>query len=529
MVASPEARHMRFQFDDHVLDTEQRELRCNGKLVPLEPQVFDVVAYLIANQDRVVTRDDIFSAVWRGRIVSDAALASRINAARLAIGDNGADQRLIRTLRGRGYRFIGSAREFVEPFALPESPERLTTRPPIPERPSVAVLPFVNMSADVEQDYFSDGIAEDIISALSRVRTLFVIARNSSFTYKEQSPDIRKVAQELGARYVIEGSVRKADNRVRVVVQLVAGETGKHLWSERYDRELADIFNVQDEITEAVVGSLQPELGKAEQERARLKRAENLDAWDAYQQGMWHTNRRAKSSLKTAIRCFQKSIELEPDFAPAYWGSTIAYFYTLIFGWSESRGEMLEQALSLARRAIGIDPDDSMSHTALGYALFVRRDHQAAIPALQTAIELDPNNYLAPRMLGMTLTGSGRASEALPYLHRALRLSPRDPLIGGALSWTAMAHFFNGEPDVGVELARKGMRLRQAPQTWTVTTLITILSHLGLQDEAERTCEDLLSEQPELSCAFVRANIPIVHPRNLERYIEGLRKAGLPK
>lgn len=518
---------MRFKFGDHVLDAAKRELRRNDELVALEPQVFDLLAYLIENQDRLVTRDDIFGTVWRGRIVSDATLASRINAARLAIGDSGADQRLIRTLRGRGYRFVGSAR--IEHVVVPTNPEPLITRPAIPERPSVAVLPFANLSADAEQDYFSDGIAEDIISALSRVRTLFVIARNSSFTYKAERADVREVARELGARYVVEGSVRKAANRIRVAVQLVEGESGKHLWSERYDRELANIFEVQDEITEAVVGALQPELGKAEQERARLKHAETLDAWDAYQQGMWHTNRRTKASLAAAIPCFQKANELEPDFAPAYWGSTIAYFYTLIFGWSDSREEMLARALTAARRAVDLDPDDSMSHTALGYAHFIHRDHQAAIPAFETAIEIDPNNYLAPRMLGMTLTGAGRASDALQYLHRAVRLSPRDPLIGGALSWTAMAYFFDGQLDVAVDWARRGMRLRQAPQTWCVTTLMTILSHLDLSEEAERTCAELVRTEPNISCTFVRENIPISHPGSLERYIEGLRKAGLPE
>jgi TolB-like protein len=518
---------MRFEFDDYVLDVEQRELRCKGELVSLEPQVFDLLVYLIANRDRVVTRGDIFGAVWQGRIVSDAALASRINAARLAIGDNGADQRLIRTLRSRGYRFVASAQQLVQPLAVEASPEAFMIRPPIPERPSVAVLPLINMSADVEQDYFSDGITEDIISALSRVRTLFVIARSSSFTYKGRSSDIRKLAREIGARYVIKGSVRKADNRIRVSVQLVEGESGEHLWSERYDRDLANLFDVQDEITEAVVGALQPELGKAEQERARLKRSESLDAWDAYQQGMWHTNRRTRSSLGAAIWCFRKSIEADPDFAPAYWGSTIACFYTLIFGWSDSREEMLEQVLSTAQRAVTLDPSDSMSHTALGYAHFIRRDPQAAISAFETAIELDPNNYLAPRMLGMALTGSGRAKEAIPYLHHAVRLSPRDPLIGGALSWTAMAYFFEDQLDVAVGWARRGMRLRQAPQTWCVTTLLTILSHLGLSEEADRTRAELIRTEPDISCAFVRANIPIFEPHNLDQYIDGLRKAGV--
>ena len=216
-----------------------------------------------------------------------------------------------------------------------------------------------------------------------------MIARDSSFSYKDQSPAIGQAANELGARYVLTGSVRKAGEQIRIAVQLSEGGTGNYLWAERYDRELGNIFDVQDDITERVVGALHPELGKAEQERARAKRAENLDAWDAYQRGMWHTYRRTRTDLAKAAEFFRKSIELEPDFAPAHWGWAIGYFYSAIWGWAEPRDEILDDALKIARRGVDLDPEDSMSHTALGYIHVVRREHPKAIPALETAIELD--------------------------------------------------------------------------------------------------------------------------------------------
>jgi len=238
---------MRYQFEDHVLDTDRRELRRGADLVPVEPKVFDLLIFLIANRERVASKDDLIATVWNGRIVSDSALTTRVNAARSAIGDSGEEQRLIKTLPRKGFRFVGRVQEEQVPGrtldgGTPVEPPRPALA--LPDRPSIAVLAFTNMSGDPGQDYFSDGITEDIITGLSRFSELFVIARNSSFQYKGRSPDIRQVGRELGVRYVLEGSIRRAGDRVRITAQLIDAVTGAHRWAERYDRELKDVFAV---------------------------------------------------------------------------------------------------------------------------------------------------------------------------------------------------------------------------------------------------------------------------------------------
>jgi TolB-like protein len=271
------------------MDTDRRELRRDGELCAIEPQVFDLLEFLIRNRDRVVTRDDLLSAVWNGRIVSEATLTSRINSARTAIGDNGQDQRLIRTALRKGIRFVGNVREGIEATVADRA---ATENPPLPlpDRPSIAVLPFINLSGDPEQDYFADGIVEDIITALSRFRQLFVIARNSSFTYKGRAVDVRMVGRELGVRYVLEGSVRKSANRVRITGQLIDASSGAHIWSDRFEGGLDDIFDLQDRVTESVVGGIATRLNEAEIARAKRKPTESLDAYDYYLRGMANVN-----------------------------------------------------------------------------------------------------------------------------------------------------------------------------------------------------------------------------------------------
>jgi len=251
---------MLYLFDNISVDTGRRELRQHGELRAVEPQVFDLLEYLIRNRDRVVSREDLLVGVWNGRIVSESTIASRINAVRTAIGDNGEDQRLVRTVLRKGIRFVGAVREEPRPEATTTvtAAEQSRSVLSLPDRPSIAVLPFTNMGSDTEQDYFADGISEDIITALSKLRWFFVIARNSSFTYKGRAVDIRQVGHELGVRYVLEGSVRKGGGRVRISVQLIDAETGKHLWADRYDRDLTDIFALQDEITKKVVAAIEP-------------------------------------------------------------------------------------------------------------------------------------------------------------------------------------------------------------------------------------------------------------------------------
>ena len=276
---------MQFVFGDCVLDLDRRELTRGSETIAVGPKVFDLLVYLVKNRDRVVSKDDVLDTVWAGRIVSESTLTSHINAVRKAIGDTGEDQRLLRTISRKGFRFVGDVKD-VEPSAAPVPLKAGAVAPSessgqvlaFPDRPSIPALPFLNLSGDPEQEYFADGVVEDIISALSRMRWLFVIARNSSFTYKGRAVDVTQVSRELGVRYVLEGSVRRAVNRVRITGQLIDGTTGGHLWADRFEGTFGDIFELQDQVTESVVGAIAPRLELAEIERAKRKPTESLDA-----------------------------------------------------------------------------------------------------------------------------------------------------------------------------------------------------------------------------------------------------------
>ncbi len=278
---------MPYSFENYCLDAGRRELRRGAELITIGPKVFDLLLFLIQKREQVVTRDDLLESVWEGRIVSESTLTSHINAVRKAIGDTGKEQRLIRTVSRKGLRFVGKIEERELPISTPiTAPDIPAPALPLPESPSLAVLPFRNLSGDVEQDYFADGVVEDLITALSRIRWLFVIARNSSFTYKGKTVDEKQVGRELGVRYVVEGSVRKSENRIRITGQLVDVATGTHLWAERFEGPLDDIFELQDQIANSIVGAVASQLERAEIERARRKPTGSLSAYDNYLRAM---------------------------------------------------------------------------------------------------------------------------------------------------------------------------------------------------------------------------------------------------
>jgi len=264
---------LEFVFADHRLDIDRRELRRSGERIALEPQVFDLLVYLVRNRERVVSKDDLLQAIWGGRIVSESTMSSRINAARKAVGDNGESQRLIRTVARKGIRFIGVVREEQKPTALVDAPPMIAadaSRPALalPDKPSIAVLPFANLSGDPEQHYFADGVVEEITTALSRIRWLSVMARNSSFTYKGQAVDVKEVDRELGVHYVLEGSVRNAGGRVRITAQLIDAATGAHLWAERFDGSLEAVFELQDQVAIGVAAAIESALQSAQIHRS---------------------------------------------------------------------------------------------------------------------------------------------------------------------------------------------------------------------------------------------------------------------
>ncbi len=303
-----------------MLDTERRELRRGAEPIAVEPQMFDLLVYLLRNRDRVVSKEDLIVSVWGGRIVSDSTLTSRINAARRAIGDSGDQQKLIRTFVRKGLRFVADVHaqadiSVSEPAAAAErSDDQARSALPLPDRPAIAVLPFTNMSGDPEQEYFSDGISEDIITALSKLRWFFVIARNSSLTFKGKAVHLKQVARELGVRYVVEGGVRKGGDRVRITVQLNDAATGSHIWAERYDRNLADVFAVQDEITEAIVAAIEPQLYAAENFRAQRKPPDSMDAWDLVMRALSHYWRVTRQDNVVAQALLEKAIAIDPNY-----------------------------------------------------------------------------------------------------------------------------------------------------------------------------------------------------------------------
>ena len=521
------AGELLFLFDDVAVDTDRRELRRGGDLRPVEPQVFDLLEFLIRNRDRVVSRDDLLAAIWNGRIVSESTLASRINAARTAIGDNGEDQRLIRTLLRKGIRFVGAVREEQKPEAagvtaiVAEKPEGTL---PLPDRPSIAVLPLANMSADPEQDYFADGISEDIITGLSKLRWFFVIARNSSFTYKGRAVDIRQVGRELGVRYVLEGSVRRGGNRVRITAQLIDAVSGKHLWADRYDGELTDIFALQDEITRKVMAAIEPKLMEAEGIRSQNRSPEDLGAWDMLIRASSLFWRLTKDESQAAIALLKQLIERHPLYAPARGMLAFVLLVSRQGGWHLMEPQ-ITQAASLAARAVELDDADPWAHLALGFVAFTRRRTDEAVEEFQRALDLNPNFAAAHGFLGCALAFDARSDQAVDHIEQAIRMSPHDPqnaLLNAAL---AAAHYQAGRYVEAVGIARKAIRQR-FELTNGHRIYVASLAQAGLLEEARAALARLQVLHPENSIAWIERNVPYT-PGPMARFLEGFRKAGL--
>ena len=618
---------MLYSFEDFSLDTARRELRRSGTLISLQPQVFDLLEYLIRNRERVVDKDDLLAAVWKGRIVSEWNLSTRINAARSAIGDSGEGQRLIRTAHGKGFRFVGVVHEEEEtvrklaaifaadvegysrlmgqdeigtlrrltacraildervaayrgrifgsagdsvvadfasavdavqcavavqeafakgsaarpageqmrfrigvhvgdvlvqgdnlfgdgvniasrlealaepggicisgmvrdqigtklPLAFTDLGEQqvknitqpirayrvrgesstpaVMASPPLPDKPSIAVLPFQNLSGDPEQEYFADGMVEEITTALSKVRWFLVIARNSNFAYKGRAVDVRQVARELGVRYVLEGSVRKAGNRVRISGQLIDAATGNHVWAERYDRELANIFAVHDEITERVVAAIEPQLYAAEHFRSQRKPPESLDAWECVIRALSSVGQGTRVGDMEAEGLCRRAIAIAPGYGQAH----------SLLAWALMRrparlggdiGSVLPEAMPESRAALGLDERDPWAHLSHGLVLWRTRRHNEAERAFRRALELNPNFALAHACLGLPLAVRGELKEAIRTAEHALLLSPNDRIIGARAS-EAVAHAYFGAEHYADCVARARTAIDSAPE-----------------------------------------------------------------
>ncbi len=397
----------------------------------------------------------------------------------------------------------------------------------LPDKPSVAVLPFVNMSTDPEQEFFADGISEDIITELSKFRSLFVIARNSSFAFRGRSVDVKEVSAKLGVRYVVEGSVRRAGNRVRITAQLIDAVGDKHIWAERYDRELEDIFAVQDEVTHAIVSTIEPRLASTERQRARRKPTESLGAWECYQRGLWHLYGYAAEGNTRALDFLRRAIDLDPTFASAHAGLAFALYYYIILGFSGDRDGDLARAFDAGKTAVMLDDSDPFAHVALGRVHTVRGEHDMAIAACDRAIALNPNYASAHFGRAHSLWHTGRAEEAIASHDEAMRLSPRDPLMWAFMASKAIALILLGRYDEALTWAQKG---QGQPNTaiWAHLPEVSALGLLSRTEEARAALERLQRLKPDVSVSFVVQTLTFTRAADREHFVGGLVKAGLP-
>jgi TolB-like protein len=519
---------VRYLFENYTLDTEKRELLRRADVVPITPQVFDLLDYLIRNRERVVSKDDLVNAVWNGRIVSDAAVTTRLNAVRNAIGDSGEEQRLLKTLARKGFRFVGRVQEEEGGAAPDNRSEPPKGFPTLPTRPSVAVLPFVNLSPDPEQEYFADGVVEDITMALSRFHGLFVIARNSSFTYKGRNVDVRQVGRELGVRYVLEGSVRRAGNRLRIAGQLIDAETGAHLWAGHFDGALEDLFDLQDHMTSSVVGAIAPKLQREEIRRARRKPTESLDAYDYYLRGLASAGRWTKEGNAEALRLFCKAVELDPRLACAHGMAAWCHVRRKANGWiNDAVGESAE-ATRLARKAVELGVDDPFALSVGGYALaFIAHEFDDAAAFMDRALAGNPNFAQAWATSAWLRVWRGEPDLALEHSARAMRLSPLDASMfyetQGAMAY---AHFLAGRYDAAVSCAESALRGRTS---FLLLTCISAASNTfaGRREQAERAVLQALERNPDLH-ANLRNLAPFRREEDFATFAKGLRDAGLP-
>ncbi len=403
--------------------------------------------------------------------------------------------------------------------------------PAVSHKPSIAVLPFDNMSGDPEQEYLADGISEDIITALSRIRWLLVIARNSTFVHKGKAVDVRQLARELGVRYVLEGSVRKAGNRVRVTTQLIDAASSNHLWANRYDRELVDIFALQDEITETIVGSIDSELRGAERDRAKHKPTSSLNAWDLYQRGNWFLNRMTRQGNDAARELFEKSLAADSDFALAHVGCALVGVSDVIMRFTDQHSptaETVQKAIRSAEKAKELDDREALTHYALGRALALSGDTDAAISNLEKAIALNPSFAVAHHGMAFALKSAGRAEESLPHIAMAIQLSPSDPMLWTFYINNASSYYQLNDYEVSELWARKAIRENER-EHWPYLFLAAACAKQDKLENARAAAFRALKLKPDFSLSILAQSLPGYNQGYFEHLVEGLRIAGVPE
>ena len=523
---------MRYLFEEYAFDTDRCELFRGADVVCLAPQVFDLLHHLIRNRARVVSKEELVEAVWNGRVVSEAALTTRLNVARRVIGDSGDKQRLIKTLPRRGFRFVGPVQEEGSAGAQVNSEPPVFTEPglTLPDKPSIAVLPFANLSSDLEQEYFSDGITEDIITELSRFSELLVIARNSSFRYKGQCIDVRQVARELGARYLLEGSVRRAGERIRISAQLIDATTGAHRWAEHYDREIQDTFAVQDEVARTIVAVLAVHVNKAETERALAKPPAVWLAYDHYLRAahtfaLYHSSVK-KEDLLQVRRSLDQALAIDPAYARAHAILSKSSIQLWVRRWDDVGPwpTALKGAYQSAREAVRLAPELSDAHIALGWALSFMKEPDAAIAEFDRATQLNPS--LTDHHLAFVLLVIGEPVRAIQTIEAQMRLDPFYlPIFPSLLGFACylLGRYADALPQLQKAVSRapnNGHSRRYLAATY---------AQLGEFDRAREQAAEALRIEPWFTIRqgiFARI---CKRPEDAEHFSDGLRKAGFPE
>ena len=524
---------MRYLFEDFALDTDRRELRRGADVVPATPQVFDLLDYLIRHRDRVVSKDDLISTVWNGRIVSDAALTTRLNAARAAIGDDGSQQRLIKTLPRKGFRFVGAVQEGQRPATEPvRSAQSSDTaqKPFSPPHLSIVVLPFINLSGDPEQDYFVDGVTESLTTDLSRIRSSFVIGRHTAFTYKSKAVDLKQIGRDLNVGYVLEGSVRRGEDRIRVNVQLVDAETGTHLWTDRFDKPVADLFEMQDEVTARIAIALDAPLIQAEARRG--ERSLHPDALDLFFQGQNLLNQGLTPKyVALARRFFQQALALDPENIAALVGIANVELIDVANFMVDDRGSRLAQAEATLIKVLSVAPRHALAHLILAVLQLFTNRATLAIRECERALELDRNLAYAHAILGFAKVFIGRGAESEADIQQAFRLSPRDINAHLWMHLLGVVKLILGADTEAVEWLRRSL---EANRNYPIAhfQLAAALALVGSVEEARAAALAGFALDPDFTIRRTKglslSTDPIFRAGS-NRIREGMLLAGIPK
>ena len=516
------------------LDSATEMLFRNAEPVALGKRAVAVLRALVERPGIPVSKESLIEAGWKGLSVEENNLVVQIAALRRALGEEPGGERWIETLPRRGYRFVGPVRIAEQGItaAVSEAAEVTATDTPtltLPAQPSIAALPFQNMSGDPEQEYFADGMVEEIITALSRFRSLFVIARNSSFAYKGRSVDIKQVGRELGVRYVLEGSVRRSAERVRITAQLIDALTGAHIWADRFDGALEDVFDLQDRVAARVVNEIEPRLAQVELERGRHKPTANLGAYDYFLHAAANSYPMTKEQSEEVLRLAYKAIELDPGFASACGFAAWLHAWRGQNQWTDDSVKERADALRMARRAAEVGKEDAFALAWAAYTLaYVGRETEHAAPLADRAVELNPNLAIAWGISGWTRLNLGQLDIAIERIARSLRLSPFDPFVRAWQTATAVAHLLAGRFDESLSWTRRTMQAYpDFPAAWRVAATCHALA--GQVEEAKATCARLRELEPQLRVRNIRELFAPYRPADLAKFEEGLRIAGLPE